>query len=432
MVNPILLLLYYHTAINIIDLTVARQYNGNIMLTDKIGNLYGGLRRENYILFFGCIVTRFGSMVHAVMTMILNQKMEMTATQVSLYMVLLGLANMLFSMLGGKLADRFNKKSCIIVCDSISVLLYFICSIIKLSLFSVVLLSLAAVMQTTERPMYDALLTDITAPADRQKAFALNYLGVNIGALFAPTLAGILFKNHLSLLFLLSGVAIGASTVFIALFVRNISPEKTSSALEARRDADSIFRVLWDNKILLSYMLLFAVYCAVYAQYDYIIPLDFGRMYGEDGALLFGTVNSTNCLVVIIFSPIFLYTLSRVKSKWKMNLSQVFLCIGYVVYLSFMKWIPAYYISMVLFTFGEILSSLGVRAFLASQTPASHRGRVNGAIAVLDNIANSIMMLVSGYLYENKGHMASWTMVLAVISAVIIITMILNIKNKDI
>ena len=36
----------------------------NIM--KKLRALYGGLHRENYILFFGCIVTRFGCMVNAI------------------------------------------------------------------------------------------------------------------------------------------------------------------------------------------------------------------------------------------------------------------------------------------------------------------------------------------------------------------------------
>ena len=36
---------------------------------------YRGLRRENYVLFFGRIVTNMGSMVWPMLTMILNQKL---------------------------------------------------------------------------------------------------------------------------------------------------------------------------------------------------------------------------------------------------------------------------------------------------------------------------------------------------------------------
>ena len=44
---------------------------------------YKGLRRENYILCFGRLVTAMGAMVRPMLTMILSQKLGMNAVQVA-------------------------------------------------------------------------------------------------------------------------------------------------------------------------------------------------------------------------------------------------------------------------------------------------------------------------------------------------------------
>ena len=42
---------------------------------------YKGLRKENYVLFFGRMVTNMGAMIWSMMTMILNLKMGYNATE---------------------------------------------------------------------------------------------------------------------------------------------------------------------------------------------------------------------------------------------------------------------------------------------------------------------------------------------------------------
>ena len=82
---------------------------------------YKGLRKENYYLFIGKIVTCLGSMIYPVLTLILNQKLGMNATGVATYTVVSGVAILPAIIIGGKLADKYNKKNIIIICDLISI-----------------------------------------------------------------------------------------------------------------------------------------------------------------------------------------------------------------------------------------------------------------------------------------------------------------------
>ena len=76
---------------------------------------YRGLRRENYVLFFGRIVTNMGSMVWPMLTMILNQKLGMSAGNIAILTAVFGILMMPATLFGGKLVpvgtvDRHLEK----------------------------------------------------------------------------------------------------------------------------------------------------------------------------------------------------------------------------------------------------------------------------------------------------------------------------------
>jgi MFS family permease len=70
---------------------------------------YRGLRKENYILAFGRLVTGLGSMIWPMMTLILSQKMGVSAKGVSVLLAaaMVGMAPAIY--LGGKISDKRDK-----------------------------------------------------------------------------------------------------------------------------------------------------------------------------------------------------------------------------------------------------------------------------------------------------------------------------------
>ena len=147
----------------------------------KLLNQYRGLRREIYILAFGRMVTNLGSMIWPVMTMILNQKIGLSASEISYVFVAASLVMLPANIIGGKLTDRFNKKYLIVLCDSVSILLYVISAFIPIGLRTVVLFLIAGAFQSMEYPAYDALFADLSTTKDRERAYSLDYLGANLG-----------------------------------------------------------------------------------------------------------------------------------------------------------------------------------------------------------------------------------------------------------
>lgn len=367
----------------------------------KLISQYKGLRREIYILCFGRLVTAMGAMIWPMLTMILSQKMGMSAKHIAWVMALVGILSLPANLIGGKMADHLNKKMNIVYLDIVSVVCYVVCAVIPLSGKSIVLMFIAATCQSMEHPSYNALTADITVTDDRERAYSLQYLCTNLGFVMSPTIAGFLLRDYLWLAFLISGAAIGCSVVLIFFMVKDITPVMDTSqkaVYQADREGEGLWTVLKENKMIVLYILAVSGYYATYQMYNYLLPLDLARLHGDNGAVIFGSITSVNCVVVVVFTPLFTRMFPWISETVKTLLGQVLLVAGFGIFLLFMGWIPVYYIAMIVLTWGEVFSMLAESPYLTKRMPASHRGRINGLSEVLRTGLTSVYQLLIGYI----------------------------------
>ncbi len=394
---------------------------------------YKGLRKEIYVLFFGRIVTSLGSMVWPLLTLILSRKLGMNATQIAFITVVSGIVFLPGSVIGGKLADRFNKKMVIVYCDLVSITFYILCAILPLSIRTVVLIMLAGACQQIEHPAYTSLIADLTLSKDRERAYSLSYLGMNMGLVAAPTIAGFLFENYLWVAFLASGISIGISTFLIFTLVRDTKPiEETDEGSEYQKSREdvSLWEILKQNKLIMLYALIMMLYWGAYGQYGYLMPLDMGTLHGDKGALIYGSVSSLNSIVVVVFTPILTRVFAKLVSTKKALLGHVLLFSGFLVFLLFRGHIPTYYIAMFLFTLGEIMSTFVEGPYLTQRIPASHRGRVTGVMTVAQSFLQGALMLSIGNIYDNASPSAAWTLVLCILGVSMVLCLALVVLDR--
>lgn len=402
-------------------------------------NQYRGLRREIYVLFFGRMVTNLGSMIWPVMTLILNQKLSLSAEQISFFFVGMSVLSLPANLLGGKLADKYNKKKIIIICDIFSILCDIVCAFLPLGLFTVFLLIAAGIFQSMEYPSYDALFADLSSTKDRERAYSLDYLGANLGLVLSPTIAGLLFKNFLWLSFLISGVSIALSTVLIAILVKDVTPVQDTSeaaAYQEKREGVGVLQILKQNPMLLLYLLCGALYQAAYGQYSFIMPLDMAATHGEDGAVIFGTVSSLNCITVVLFTPLITKLFAKMRDTGKMITGRLLVAAGYLVFLLLLGFVPGYYLAMLIFTWGEIFSTISEGPYVSTRIPASHRGRINGLMTVVYVAVTSGVDLSVGQLYDRtgaewtKGAVLTWVLILSITLVSVLAAVLLKALDK--
>ena len=397
---------------------------------------YRGLRKELYILFIGRIMTNMGAMIWPMFTLILNQKLGMNATTIAACVIIFGMVNLPVSLIGGKLADKLNKKNIIVVCDLVSIASFIYCAIVPVTIASIAIFALASLFQTIEWPSYDALVADFSTSKDRERAYSLSYLGTNLGLVLSPTIAGILFNNHLNLAFLINGISIALSTALIFFKIKDVhreTDESEASGYEAELDSKvSAFSLIGRNRVILLFILASALANGVYAMYGYLMPLDMGNTYAEQGSVLFGSMSSVNCIVVVTCTALITKVFRKIRECGKMLIGEGLIITGYLLLLLFIRQPWMCFVAITIFTFGEIFNTLSSSPFLTRRIPASHRGRILSVMNVVCGISSSGIQLLIGSLYDRSGSSAAWTTIIAIgLAEMLIISIMAGFDRKD-
>ena len=392
---------------------------------------YKNLSKEIYVLFFGRIVTSMGSLIWPLLTLILKNKLGYNATTIATLTMAMSILQFPMLLLGGKLADTLNRKKIIIVCDLVTVVSYIICGLLPLSNYSIALFYIAGVFATIEGPSYDALVADLSDSESREKAYSLQYLGMNLGLVLSPTIGGLLFENYLWLAFILTGLATLSSTILIILFIKRLSVEKGKvSAYEEKRENESVFRILRERKTLILYALVCGFGGIVYAQFNYLLPLNMETLYGAKGATIFGMLTSTNAIVVIIATPLITTFLSRLMDVRKILIGESLIVLGLFGYRFVQGAMVPYFILMILFTIGEVFNTLGHQPYMTRRIPSTHWGRVNSFVNTVNGLFAGVGNIFIGKIVDVKGYDMAWLAVGVLGAVAIILVVMLNLVDK--
>lgn len=367
---------------------------------------YAGLKREVYILFIGKLVTAMGSFVWPMLTFFLTTKLGLSDGTSTLLIATASVLSFPAALLGGKLADRFSRKSIIIVFDCLTVSFYLLAAILPLTIGTAVLLFLAGLFQTIESPAYDALNADYSTSAQRERAYSLSYLGFNLGYIVGASVAGILFEKYVRLAFCINGVAIFISTLLIIFFVhrKNAVTEDTASLSQNYSEYElpvdekiSVFKILRERPVLI-YMLLIGCFASMPSNLmGILLPLQLKETLGEAGATLYGYLNSLNGLVVIVFTPILTVLLKRFTEIPKTIMGLLLFIAGTALF-SVGTAAAILFAGMFVFTLGEVITVLGSNPYASRRIPASHRGRVGGISSVVHSIFSSLTQYVISFM----------------------------------
>lgn len=365
-------------------------------------SMYTHLPKEIYVLAFGKIMTSMGALIWPMLTLIMSEKLNLNGQTIGMYMMMFSMFMGPFYLLGGKLADKYNKKHIIVTFDLIGNSLYFVCAVLPISMTTLYLLAIASVFQSMEQPAYDALIADLTTYKDRERAYSLNYLAMNLGLVMAPMIGGILFNNYLNLSFFINGLADISSTLLLFIFIKNVKntvqDNKTVNEYE-KGEAGSIFKVFSQRKLFFLLFIISGIAAMIYNQFNFLMPLHMEEAFRGTGAFKFGILASINAVVVVIGTPIVTKKFSGVTDVRIMYFGQLLESVGLAFFIFVNRYFVIAVVGIIIFTTGEIFGSISKTPYLTKRIPETHRGRVlsitnscAGLIGILSNYVIGILI----------------------------------------
>ena len=368
----------------------------------KYFSMYAHLPKEIYVLAFGKIMTSMGALIWPMLTLIMSEKLNLNGQTIGMYMMMFSMFMGPFYLLGGKLADKYNKKHIIVTFDLIGNSLYFICAALPISMTTLYLLAIASVFQSMEQPAYDALIADLTTYKDRERAYSLNYLAMNLGLVMAPTLGGILFNNYLNLSFFINGLADISSTLLLLFFIKNVKNTVSDSKIVneyEKGEAGSIFKVFSKRKLFFLLFIISGIAAMIYNQFNFLMPLHMEEAFRGSGAFKFGILASINAVIVVIGTPMVTKKFSGVTDVRIMYFGQLLESVGLAFFIFVNRYFVIAVVGIIIFTTGEIFGSISKTPYLTKRIPETHRGRVlsitnscAGLIGILSNYVIGILI----------------------------------------
>lgn len=395
---------------------------------------YQGLKKEIYIIFIARIVNSMGSFVYPLLALIMTQKIGLSTAYTGTLITTVSIFTGLSIIVGGKIADSLGRKKVILLFQGSAAIVFIICGFLKPTMNLVYFIMAAPILNSIAQPAQDAMVIDLTDPEKRREAFSLLYMGHNLGFAIGPVIGGILYRSHLPLVFIGDGLTTIASLTLFALFVNETinSDEdkiKTEERVFEKREEGSVFSVLLKRPILIYFAIIMFVYQFSYAQWGFTLPLQLGHLYGTYGGTYYGLLGGINGVIVIFLTPVIVKLTHSMKPLNIMGFAGFMYAVAFGSF-AFIEAMPLFITFIIIMTIGEICLSTTGSAFVASRTPASHRGRVSAAIQLIFGSGSAISPMIMGKYITSKSISAGWILIASFMTVSCIFMFLLNKLDK--
>lgn len=376
---------------------------------------YGGLHRSIYILFLSTVINRMGGFVHAFLAMLLSTRLGYTPAKIADFILLTGVISMLAPFIGAHLADRYQRKLTYVVSSMIAGLFYLTAGLLSYDQLELIpyLLMAAAFFFAVGEPVRSAMVADICEDEEsRRRSYSLIYLGINIGVAIGPLIGGRLLAHHLDVFFYAGTISTLLSLSLVLLFVKETLPGADTVKNKTGREqaaSGTTFKLLWERKLLLSFILVSLLGNLIYAQYGFGLQLKLTESFGNAQApILFGNLTAFNAVIVVGLT-VFLTRLTQgLGITTNLTIAAFLNAVGFGMYALFERSIALYYFSVLIWTLGEILNVTNMNVFIMKHTPINYRARFGAVSQLMGGVAFMLSPKIMQWLMQYYNMNTGW------------------------
>ena len=364
--------------------------------------------RNIWILAAASLINRSGTMVLPFIALYTVAELKVSAGNAGLVLAAYGVGAFVSAPFTGKLSDQFGKVRLMTV-SLFATCIFLICYSFVTNFYLFLLMSFFwAIVAEAFRPASMSFVST-EAPADRRKtAFALYRLALNLGMSIGPVVGGLLSGINFHLLFYVDGITSIIAAIFLVFSRLEKSTDdslKTDNDEIPKEDFYKNRSVFKNRKFVLLLVSIIPV-VIVFFQHIGAMPLFIVDELGFSRAT-FGIMISINTML-IIFIEVPLNDAMRNWADWKALLLGALLAgLGFGL-LSILHTIYGIIISIVFWTFGEMIFFPAANDYVSEISPEKQRGEYMGYFQMTFSFAFMIGPWMGTEILENFGSFALW------------------------
>ncbi|HET6635262.1 MAG TPA: MFS transporter [Streptomyces sp.] len=383
-----------------------------------------GLPAQFWWLWTSTLISRLGAFVATFLALYLTAERGFSASYAGLVVALFGLGGAVASVTAGVLTDRLGRRPTMLVAQCSAAVSIAVLGFMERPVTIAALTFLVGLTSNASRPAVQAMLADVVAPADRVRAFALNYWAINLGFAVSSTAAGLIAQYSYHALFLGEATMLLCCAVVVVVKLPETRPEQGGGAAAEGSDGGgpaaarvSVGTVLRDGRFMAVVALNLLVALA-FLQTFTALPISMGRA-GFSSAD-FGTVIALNGLLIVVLqlpltrliehrSPARLLVVSSLLVGWGLGI-QAFAG----------STLALYVVALCIWTLGEMINSPTQMGLVVRLSPLHGRGRYQGMFNLSWGVASLVGPLIGGVVIDRYGSPALWggTAVVGTLAAV--------------
>ncbi len=362
--------------------------------------------RQFWLLFYGMLISTIGSsMIWPFLMIYVSEKLHLPLTTVASLMTLNSAMGLFSSFIAGPIIDRLGRKWIMVISLAINGLVYlFMSQANSLSAFAL-LMGLSGVFNPLYRVGADAMMADLIPQEKRIDAYSILRTGNNLGVALGPLMGGILASTSYAVAFIVAATGLLLYGLMVLFFAAETLPKRDPEQPAQYEQFAGYGRILRDGPFMsFIFTLTLTQICAaimwvllaVHAKTNYHLP-----------ERLYGFIPFTNALMVVFLQVLITQLTKRRPPLLVLALGSFYYAIGVgSVALGQDFW--AFWASMVVMTFGELILTPTATTLAANLAPKDMRGRYMSLYGLTWSVAAGIGPVLGGILNDQIGPAAIW------------------------
>lgn len=367
---------------------------------------FGALRHRNYRLFFaGHLTSLSGTWMQRVAQAWLVYEITKSSLALGVVSFAGGLPTVFFSLFAGALADRFEKRRILIICQTVAMVQAFILAALtltnKVTYWQIVVLgTLLGVADSFDTPTRQSFIKEMVGEKDLMSAIALNSSAFNTARLIGPALAGVLiYSVGIGACFLINAFSFLA--VIAAYALLKIPPKAEREVNHTLESIKQGLRYVRNHRIVTTAMSLIAIASICTFSYPTLLPVFTDKVLsGKAGvyAALMTSIGAGALITAIIIAAI-----GDIRNKGQVATRGVILFPLALWLLSFTTNPTSAYIACFIAGSTMISFTAVMNTLVQSAIDDSYRGRVMSLYVLLFLGPLPFGSLIAGRLAESIG-----------------------------
>ncbi|MFD1548710.1 MDR family MFS transporter [Levilactobacillus fuyuanensis] len=350
-------------------------------------------------LLLGALFSSIGmSFIWPLTTIYMHNRLGTSLTEVGIVLLFYSLANVVGSVLGGRLFDRLNPYYLTI--GGVTVSLLTLSSLIfnhdwPAFPISLIFLGLASGWTLT---MVNSLGTTIHS-RDGRYIFNMLYFAQNLGVVLGTAMVGYIYNTSVTLLF---GIAASLFVLFLAVAILCYHAPAVMQRQIVKQENQHVHIALPNRRIMAGFFISLVVIWIMYEQWVSNLSVYMTGMGipMKDYSLLW----TLNAGLIVVFQALINWFSHYISNLYMQVYAGIFFVAVSFVTLIFAKDYLHFVIAMVILTMGEATAFPAIPAIVNNLTPVAVKGKYQGMANAWASVGKAVGPLFGGIVIDHSSY----------------------------